>query len=248
MESLANKSALVTGSSRGLGRAMAMELGRRGAHVFVNYKSNQEAAQATAKEIEALGGSATVVQGDVGLADDTGRLVSVVSEESGVDILVNNGGAILRPGAWNEQSDADLVSTINMHLVGPLRLVRALAPAMADRGFGRIVNITSTYGITGAAPVLAYTAAKAALISMTYAMARELGAAGVTVNAIAPGNIDTAMTESAGPDVKDWAISTTPVGRLGYPDEVAHALGYFLENPFVTGHVLVVDGGQILNM
>jgi NAD(P)-dependent dehydrogenase (short-subunit alcohol dehydrogenase family) len=162
--------------------------------------------------------------------------------------LVNNAGDILRPGAWDEQSDEDLERTIYMHLVGPIRLIRGLAPKMAEDGYGRIINIASTYGITGAAAVLSYTAAKAGLISVTYSMARELGSSGITVNAIAPGNFDTAMTESAGPDMKEWAISTTPLARLGEPSEVAHAMRYLLDAEFVTGTVLVVDGGQLLNV
>lgn len=249
MLDLNGRVALVTGASRGLGRAMSIELAAAGAHVLVNYRQDEEAAKQTADEITALGAEASLIRADVGDAHDVEHLVAFIESRGlAVDILVNNGGTILRPGSWNEQSDEDLVRTVNMHLVGPIRLIRALAPHMIAQEFGRIVNITSTYAITGAAAVLSYTAAKAGLLSLTYAMARELGPHGITVNAIAPGNIDTALTNSAGEGVKEWAVSTTPLGRLGVPTEVAQALRYLMEADFVTGHVLVVDGGQLLNM
>jgi len=228
---------------------MALELAQAKAHVIVNYLSNEVAAKETAQQVEALGGRATTIQADVGSAEDIERLLnSLESDGLAIDILVNNAGSILRPAAWNEQSDDDLVATINMHLIGPMRLIRALAPGMASRGYGRIINISTTYAIHGAAPVLAYTAAKAGLMTITYAMASELGQNNVTVNAIAPGNFATAMTDGAGEQVKEWSISTTPLGRLGDPAEIGHALRFLLESTFITGHVLVVDGGQLLNI
>jgi 3-oxoacyl-[acyl-carrier protein] reductase len=241
--------ALVTGSSRGLGRAMALALAGPGTHVIVHYRNDDESAKETARLIEQHGGSSTLMSADLTSIQQIESLLDNIDQLGlSIDILVNNAGAIIRPASWQEQSDEDMVRTTNLNLLAPMRLIRLVAPKMIERGFGRIVNITSTYAITGAAPVLAYTAAKAGIISLTYSMARELGPHGITVNAIAPGNIDTDMTQSAGPDTIAWAVSTTPLARLGTPAEVAGALRYLLDADFVTGHVLVVDGGQLLNM
>lgn len=241
--------ALVTGSSRGLGRAMAVELAKPGGHIVVHYNNDADSAKETAHLIEERGGSCTLMSADLSRRDELETLVQKLEQlQLEVDVLVNNAGAIIRPASWNELSDDDLDRTIDLNLLAPMRLIRAFAPGMIERGFGRIINVTSTYAMTGAAPVFAYTAAKAGIISVTYSMARELGPHGITVNAIAPGNIDTEMTASAGADTVAWAISTTPLARLGTPTEVAGALRYLVDSEFVTGHILVLDGGQLLNM
>ncbi|MEJ2852823.1 MULTISPECIES: SDR family NAD(P)-dependent oxidoreductase [unclassified Saccharothrix] len=244
---LRGKTALVTGGSRGIGRNIAVLLGESGAHVYVGYLAQRTAADETAKLVERAGGTATTVQADLAAPHGVERVLEAVGG-AGVDVLVNNAGAIIRPAGWADISDEDLHRTIELNLTTPIRLITRLAPAMRERGWGRVVNLTSTYGMAGCAPILAYASAKAAIISLTYAMARELGPSGITVNAVAPGNIDTAMTSAAGPEAVEWAIGTTPTGRLGTPEEVARAALFLIENEFANGHVLTMDGGQLLNM
>ncbi len=161
-----------------------------------------------------------------------------------LSILVNNAGAIYRPGDWNKLNESDLGKTIDVNLKGPLSCIQAVAPLMLRQRFGRIVNVTSTYAILGASGVAAYTAAKAGVISLTKGFAKEF-APHITVNAVAPGNVDTDMTKASGDAVNDWAINTTPLQRLARPEEIAEAIAYLACADFVTAHVLVVDGGQM---
>jgi NAD(P)-dependent dehydrogenase (short-subunit alcohol dehydrogenase family) len=246
---LKGKTVLVTGASGGIGAAVSQTIARTGAHVLLHYNKNETAASALAAALERAGGSVETIQAD--LTDDA-QLESlcsrILSHHGSIDIVVNNAGAIERPSGWLEQSPSRIRAAIETNFTAHFLLTRLLAPSMIKKGYGRIVNISSTYGMTGSSQVLAYTCAKAALITLTYSLARELGAHGITVNCVAPGNIDTAMTNSAPQAVLDWVRSTTPVGRLGQPDEVADAVMYLLFSPFVTGTVLVVDGGQLLNM
>lgn len=165
-----------------------------------------------------------------------------------VEILVNNAGAIIRPGDWDSQSEDDIRRTIDINLLSVILATRTFAPAMVERGCGRIVNLTSTYSFNGAAPVLAYTAAKAGVNAVTTGMASELGARGVLVNAVAPGNVNTTMTKSGGQELLDWTISTTPVGRLAEPIEIADAIAYLISSDYVCGHIFVIDGGQLLRI
>lgn len=240
---------MVTGSSRGIGRSTALALANAGADIAVNYLRSAEEAGEVVAEIRALGRRCEAFSADVADAEAIRELVTSVESSLGpISILVNNAGTISRPGSWSEQSDQDSLHEVRTHLLGPMTAIKAVAPGMVARKSGRIINISSTYGLTGAAAVLAYTSAKAALVSLTQAMARELGPHGITVNCVAPGNIDTAMTRSAGEGVIQWVIDTTPVGRLGTPEEIADAIMFLLRSDFITGHTLVVDGGQILNM
>jgi 3-oxoacyl-[acyl-carrier protein] reductase len=246
---LQGRTAVVTGASRGLGRASAIELARAGANVVVNFRINNTAAYDTVRVIQQLGGQAISVQADVRSVDGLALLQQRAWEAFGpVSILVNNAGYIFRPAAWNTQSDDLVLRTIQLNLISTMTATRQFAPEMTAAGWGRIINVTSSYAITGAAAVAAYTAAKAGMISYTQAMARELSPQGVTVNAVAPGNIDTDLTRESGKEVNDWAISTTPLGRLGEPHEVGEAVQFLASADFITGHVLVVDGGQLLNV
>jgi 3-oxoacyl-[acyl-carrier protein] reductase len=241
--------ALVTGASRGLGRAMAVKIAQPGTHVIIHYHHEISQARETAELAEARGATTTLLSADLGEAGEVEALVQDIRMlDLPIDILVNNAGAVTRPASWLEQSDDDLVRTINLNLLAPMRLIRMFAPDMIKRGAGQIINVTSTYALTGAAAVLGYSVAKAGLITLTRAMARELAPHGIRVNAIAPGNFDTDMTSSAGPDTVSWIISTTPLGRLGIPSEVADALQYLLEAKFITGQVLIIDGGQLLQI
>lgn len=241
--------ALVTGASKGLGRAMAVNIAEPGTHVIIHYHHELSQARETAELAEARGATTTLLSADLSEGEEVEALARSIKElDLSIDILVNNAGAVIRPASWLEQSDDNLVRTINLNLLAPIRLIRMFAPGMIKRGAGQIINITSTYAMTGAAAVLSYTAAKAGLVTLTQAMARELAPHGIRVNAIAPGNFDTEMTSSAGSDAVSWVISTTPLGRLGIPSEVADALQYLLGAKFITGHVLVIDGGQLLQI
>lgn len=240
---------LVTGGNRGIGRAVAFALAKAGSDVALTYRTHVEEAQQAASEIQELGRRAEIFQLDVGEADGWRQLHSdVVNKLGAPDILINNAGEILRPATWDRLSQSDWDRTISSNLLGAFLGIRTFVPQMIDQRWGRIVNITSTYAFNGAATVLAYTTAKAGLGSMTTALAREFGKYNVTVNAVAPGNIDTEMTRSADESLLNWVISTTPVGRLGRPEEIGEAVVFLANASFVTGHVLVVDGGQLLNI
>jgi 3-oxoacyl-[acyl-carrier protein] reductase len=249
MMTLNGKVALVTGASRGIGAAIAKTLGRRGAYVVVNYLRSKEQANLVVKSIVDDGGAAELRQGDV-TDESQMRLIVGDLQRTGksIDILVNNAGAIRRPSGWLEQTTEQIQEALHMNFTAHLLLCRIVAPLMKEKRFGRIVNISSTYGLTGSTQVLAYTCAKSAIVTLTYALARELGPHGITVNCVAPGNINTDMTKSAPKEVVDWVISTTPVGRLGEPEEIAASVEFLVNSSFVNGAVLVVDGGQILNM
>lgn len=243
------KVAVVTGSSRGLGRATALALAKEGANVVINYLEQHGRAEEVVKAIQDMGNKSMAIQADVSKREDVNKMSKIVMENFGhIDILVNNAGIIARPADWQNISDEDLDHTLGVHLKGTINCIQAFAPSMIKNQAGRIINITTNYAITGAAAVIGYTAAKAGIISLTYGMAKELGAKGITVNAIAPGNFDTDMTQSAGQATIDWAVSTTPLGRLGRPEEIGEAVIYLVKSDFITGHILVVDGGQLLNI
>jgi len=244
---LNGRTAVVTGGTRGLGAAMSERLANAGASVVVIYREQSDVA---AKFVRDLPGPGThsAIQADLSDQASIERLAAELAQREAISVLVNNAGRILRPAEWSAASFAAATTTFAEHVVAPILLIKAVAPGMREQRFGRIINIHTTYADKGSAAVLAYTAAKSALATVTTAMARELGADGITVNGIAPGNIDTDMTRSAGQGVVDWAISTTPAGRLGEPNEVADALAYFVNNAFITGAVIPLDGGQRLEI
>jgi 3-oxoacyl-[acyl-carrier protein] reductase len=234
--SLAGKTALVTGASRGIGRAIAIELGRAGAHVVVGYRSGAEEAQAVAAEI---GGRA--VQADVGDPDEAGRLV----EEAGdLDILVNNAG-LTRDGLLARMSDDDWQTVIATNLSGVFHTCRAVSRGMMRRRTGSIVNITSIVGLHGNLGQTNYAASKAGIIGFTKSLARELGSRNVRANAVAPGYVDTALTQVIPEDLRAIMLTNTPLRRFGEPQDIAGAVRFLCsdEAAFITGEVLLVDGG-----
>lgn len=240
--------ALVTGASRGIGRAVAEALAREGAAVVAGYRTHQAEAEALVAAIQAAGGEAMAYPIDVADADACQAMVGAAAERFGrLDILVNNAGIALEKLIL-DTSVAEWDRLMAVHLRGMYALSQAaLRPMLAQR-YGRIITISSIWGIQGAAGEVAYSAAKAGQIGFTKALAQEVGAFGITVNAVAPGAIATEMTaELTGPDLEDW-LARTPVGRLGTAAEVAEVVR-FLAGPgagFITGQVWSPNGGVVL--
>ena len=234
--SLDGKSALVTGASRGIGRAIAVELASAGASVVVGYRSGGEEANAVAAEI---GGRA--VQADVADAEDAKRLV----EEAGdVDILVNNAG-LTRDTLIARMSDEDWRSVIDTNLGGVFNTCRAVVRGMMRRRSGAIVNVSSIVGLRGNPGQTNYSASKAGIIGFTKALARELGSRGVRANVVAPGYVSTRLTDAIAEELQQQMLAATPLGRFGDPEDVATAVRFLCsdEASFITGEVLLVDGG-----
>jgi 3-oxoacyl-[acyl-carrier protein] reductase len=234
--SLEGKLALVTGASRGIGRAIAAELAGAGAQVVVGYRSSADEAEALAAEI---GGRA--VQADVADPDQAARLVR---EAGDLDILVNNAG-LTRDGLIARMSDEDWHTVLDTNLGGVFHTCRAAARGMMRKRGGAIVNMTSVVGLHGNPGQTNYAASKAGIIGFTKALARELATRGVRANAIAPGYVETALTDVLPEDVRGMILANTPLGRLGRPEDVAGAVRFLCsdEASFITGEVLLVDGG-----
>ncbi len=240
--------ALVTGGSRGIGRAVAELLATQGHRVAVNYAANEVAADAAVGAIAAAGGKAIAVQADVGDPDSVTAMFAMVGERLGsVEILVNNAGItrdalVLRMGveAWDEVIETNLRS---VYLVS-----KAALRGMLRARWGRIVSISSVSGVAGNPGQANYAASKAGIIGFTKSVAREVGSRGITVNAVAPGFIETDMTNALGDEITTAARERIALGRLGQPEEVAAAVGYLASDDasYVTGHTLVVDGGIAL--
>jgi 3-oxoacyl-[acyl-carrier protein] reductase len=243
--SLQDKVAVVTGSSRGIGRAIALKLASLGAKVVVNYRTNAEAAREVVEAIRALGGQAMAVQADVADAEDAQRLIKAAQTTyGGLDILVNNAGTT-RDTLLARMSEDEWNLVINTNLKGAFNCAKAAIRPMMRQRYGRIVNITSVAGLAGNPGQANYSAAKAGLVGFTKAVAKEVGSRNITVNAVAPGFIPTDLTASLPQDLVEKAIEMTPLGRPGTSEEIAHAVAFLVSDgaSYITGVVLRVDGG-----
>jgi 3-oxoacyl-[acyl-carrier protein] reductase len=242
------KVAVVTGASRGIGRAIAIELGRRGASLVVNYAGRHEDARETARLVEEAGGKAIVEQADVSVADDAARLVeSALAAFGRLDILVNNAG-ITRDNLLLRMKDEEWDAVINTNLKAAFYLTRAAARPMMKQRYGRIINVASVVALTGNPGQANYVSAKAGLIGLTKTSARELASRNITVNAVAPGYIETDMTAALGDAVTAKMLEQIPLGVLGKPEQVAKAVAFLASEDasYITGQVLNVDGGMVM--
>lgn len=246
MSNLTEKVAVVTGSSRGIGKAIALELAQRGAKVVVNYNSSQEAAQAVVDEISSTGGESVAIKADVSNEDDVDALVKASIEAFGkIDIFVNNAGTT-RDNVIMRMKPEDFDVVVNTNLRSTWLCSKAVTRPMMRQRSGRIINITSVSGIMGQSGQTNYSASKAGIIGLTKSLAREIASRGITVNAVAPGFVLTDMTKDLPEELTEQLKSFIPLGRWGNVEDVAKAVAFLASDDaaYITGHVLTVDGGM----
>ena len=246
MSSMEGKVALVTGGSRGIGRAVCLELARQGAAVAVNYAGSQQAAQETVEACRALGAQAEAFQADVSDAAACEGLVQAVKDRFGrLDVLVNNAG-VTRDGLLMTAKEEDFDRVLDTNLKGAYFCMKAAAKIMLRQKYGRIVNLSSIVGLRGNPGQTGYAASKAGILGLTKAAAKELASRNITVNAVAPGFIETDMTAAIPEKAREAMLAAIPMARPGQPEEVARTVGFFAQEDtgYVTGQVLCVDGGM----
>ena len=245
---LNNKIAIVTGASQGIGKIIAFELAKSGAHV-VCISRNKKAIESIVEEITINGGQASSFPCDISDSDTLSEIITeIIKENSRIDILVNNAG-ITKDSLLIRMSIEQWDDVINTNLKGAFHCTKAVMRYMMKNKFGRIINITSIVGLTGNAGQANYAASKAGLIGMTKSIAKEVASRGITANCIAPGWIETSMTEKLSEEVKSEFLSHIPVGRIGSPDDIANAVIFLAsdEAGYITGQTITVDGGRIIN-
>lgn len=245
---LEGKFALVTGASRGIGREIALELARQGAHVAVNYAGSEGKAEETAREIRELGRESFTVRADVGDAESVADMMKTVNERfPRLDILVNNAG-ITRDNLLMRMKENEWDDVINTNLKGVFLCTKAVTRQMMKQRSGRIINIASIVGVSGNAGQANYVAAKAGVIGLTKSAAKELSSRGITVNAVAPGFISTDMTGELPEDVQAQMLSQIPLSRFGSPADVAEVAAFLASDSsrYMTGQTLHVDGGMVM--
>lgn len=245
---LENKTAVVTGASRGIGKAVALKLASMGANIVLNYRSSVKSVEEVVEEIKSLGGNAVAVQGDVSSFDDAAKIIKAAVENFGsLDILVNNAG-ITKDGLLARMKEEDFDKVIETNLKGTFNCIRHATPIMMKQRSGRIINMTSIVGVAGNAGQMNYAASKAGVIGMTKSAAKELASRGITVNAIAPGFIQTDMTDALSDKVKEELLSGIPLKRLGQVEEIADLAAFLASGSasYITGQVININGGMYM--
>lgn len=245
---LKGKCAIITGASRGLGKAIALKFASLGANIVLNYRSSEKEAIEVENEIKGLGVEVLSVKGDISKLNEVENLVSVAKERFGnVDIIVNNAG-ITKDTLILRMKEEDFDSVIDVNLKGVFNCLKAITPIMVKQKHGKIINISSVVGISGNAGQVNYAASKAGIIGMTKSLAKEVGSRGINVNAVAPGFIETDMTNALGDKFKEEAKKNIPLKRLGKPEDVANVVAFLASesSDYVTGQVIQVDGGMLM--
>jgi 3-oxoacyl-[acyl-carrier protein] reductase len=245
---LQGKTALITGGSRGIGRVIALKLAELGANIVVNYKSSANAAEEIVKNVESKGTKAIAAQGDVSSFIDAEKIIkTAVSEFGALDILVNNAG-ITADGLLMRMKEEDFDKVIEVNLKGAFNCIRHASKVMVKQRSGKIINISSVVGITGNAGQANYAAAKAGVIGLTKSAAKELASRGINVNAVAPGFIETDMTDTLSEKVREGALGSIPLKRFGKAEDVAEVVAFLSSDnsSYITGQVINVDGGMVI--
>ena len=245
---LTGKVALVTGAGRGIGRQIALTLAAQNAFVIVNYNGSKDKAEETVSEIKAAGGDAVSYKCNVSDFEECQQMITaIIKEYKHIDILVNNAG-ITRDGLIMKMSEDDYDAVLDTNLKGTFNTIRHMSRYFLKQKSGRIINISTVSGILGNAGQANYSASKAGVIGLTKAVARELASRGITVNAVAPGFVDTDMTDALSDSAKENLISQIPLGRTGKPQDIANAVLFLASDAagYITGQVLSVDGGMAI--
>ena len=245
---LKGKCAVVTGAAKGIGKAIALKLASSGVNIVLNYRSSEDKAIETEKEILSLGVEVLRVKGDISKPNDVENLIDSAKKKFGkIDIMVNNAG-ITKDTLLLRMKEEDFDSVINVNLKGVFNCLKAITPVMVKQKEGKIINLSSVVGLVGNAGQVNYAASKAGVIGLTKSLAKEIGSRGITVNAVAPGFIETDMTDVLGDKFKEEAKKNIPLKRLGKAEDVAEVVAFLASDSanYITGQVIHVDGGMVM--
>lgn len=245
---LKGKCAIITGASRGIGKAVALKLASLGANIVLNYRSNEKEALEVESEIKNMGVDTLCVKGDISKSEEVENLIACAKEKFGtIDIMVNNAG-ITKDTLILRMKEEDFDSVIDVNLKGVFNCLKAITPVMVKQKHGKIINLSSVVGISGNAGQVNYSASKAGVIGMTKSLAKEVGSRGINVNAVAPGYIQTDMTDALGDKFKEEIKKNIPLKRLGTAEDVAEVVAFLSSDSanYVTGQVIQVDGGMLM--